>query len=164
MVAFNANKRAFFRKLASQNRNSIRPPWSVDEYQFVEACRDCSACLEICPESIIEFDSRMQPRINFHKGECIFCADCVSVCQSGALQKTTEDAWPWIASVTLIKACLAEQNTLCRSCGEVCEHEALGFPLRAGGIARPEINHEKCSGCGACVAICPTRALEIAYQ
>jgi len=64
----------------------------------------------------------------------------------------------------LNQGCLSEKNTLCRSCGEVCEHEALRFPLSVRGIVSPEINLEKCNGCGACIAICPTRALEIRYQ
>ncbi|MCP4271503.1 MAG: ferredoxin-type protein NapF [Gammaproteobacteria bacterium] len=164
MVAFSAEKRSLFRRFSARSGDNIRPPWSVDEYQFVESCQDCKACSETCPENIIQLDSRQQPVLNFHKGECTFCADCISVCEKGALYKATDDALPWNAIVMLNRGCLSEQNTLCRSCGEVCEHEVLRFPLSAGGIVSPEINEEKCNGCGACIAICPTRALEIRYQ
>jgi len=164
MVAFSANKRALFRKLSTNADDVIRPPWSVDEYLFVEICRNCNACQDACPESIIQFDSRNQPFVNFHQGECSFCADCVSVCENAALLKVNEDALPWTAKVVLKNGCLSEQNTLCRSCGDVCDHDALHFPLSVRGIVSPEINKAKCNGCGACISICPTRALEICYQ
>ena len=164
MVAFSAEKRSLFRRFSANPGEFIRPPWSVDEYLFVENCQNCNACSETCPENIIQLDSRKQPILNFHNGECTFCADCVSVCENGALLKTTDDALPWNAVVMLNHGCLSEQKTLCRSCGEVCEHEALRFPLSVGGIVSPEINQEECNGCGACIAICPTRALEIRYQ
>jgi len=159
MVTFNTSKRVLFNRIINRNPEYIRPPWAIDEYDFVDICRNCKACLEVCPESIIELDSRNQPIINFQKGECTFCSDCVSVCESGALSKLSNQALPWYAKVELSEGCLAVKDILCRSCGEVCEHRAIHFPLTAKGIVSPEINREKCNGCGACIAICPTQAL-----
>jgi len=112
MVAFSANKRALFRKLSTNADDVIRPPWSVDEYLFVEICRNCNACQDACPESIIQFDSRNQPFVNFHQGECSFCADCVSVCENAALLKVNEDALPWTAKVVL-KMVVCQNKTHC---------------------------------------------------
>ena len=164
MVAFSADKRTFFRKMAKGGGDLIRPPWSVEEYLFVELCRNCNACVEACPETIIQFDSRKQPFLNFHSGECTFCADCVTVCDTGALHKTHPDAQPWDTSVSLKQGCLSEQNTLCRSCGEVCQYDALHFPRNMTAITKPEIDTEQCIGCGACVSICPTEALDVQYH
>lgn len=164
MTGFNANKRALFRRFSTINPNFLRPPWSIEEYDFVNICSNCTSCSNACPEFIIELDSRNQPIINFNKGECTFCGDCLTACESGALSKKFSDQQPWNAKVVLSSSCLAEQQTLCRSCGEVCEYRAIHFPLSVQGIVSPEINNEKCNGCGACIAICPTQALEIRYQ
>jgi len=163
MTGFNANKRALFRRFTTNSPEFLRPPWAVEEYDFVDTCRDCKACAIACPESIIDFDSRNQPIINFQKGECTFCAECLSVCASGALSKQSSEQQPWNAKVQLNPGCLSEKNTLCRSCGEVCEYRAIHFPLSVQGIVSPVINSEKCNGCGACVAICPTQALQVHY-
>ena len=163
MTGFSTSKRKLFRRFTSGAPEFLRPPWAVDEYQFVDICRDCKACVEACAESIIQLDNRNQPVINFQKGECIFCSDCVSACETGALSKISIDQLPWNAKVVLGQGCLSEKKTLCRSCGEVCEHQALHFPLSVQGIVSPQINNEKCNGCGACIAICPTQALNVCY-
>jgi len=164
MTAFSASKRALFRGRIARNSDYLRPPWAIDEYHFVDSCQDCTACLKACTENIIQLDSRQQPIINFQQGECTFCGDCLSACETGALLKTSESQQPWTATVVLGPDCLSEQKTLCRSCGEVCEHRAIHFPLSVQGIVSPEINTEKCNGCGACIAICPTQALNVYYQ
>ena len=163
MAAFSTSKRALFKRITTGSYEFLRPPWALDEYNFVDICRNCKACLEACPESIIQLDSRNQPIINFQKGECTFCSDCLTVCESGALAKVPNKALPWDAKVDLKKGCLAEQNILCRSCGEICEHRAIHFPISAKGIVNPEINREKCNGCGACIAKCPTQVLIVRY-
>ncbi len=163
MTGFSANKRALFRRFITENRRCLRPPWAVDEYNFAEQCRNCKACIEACPESIIQPDNNRQPFINFQKGECTFCGDCRAVCETGALSKINLDEQPWDAKVIVGSGCLSEKNTLCRSCGEACEHQALYFPLSIQGIVRPEINRDRCNGCGACIAMCPTEALEVCY-
>jgi len=86
------------------------------------------------------------------------------VCEVGALSRESVDEPAWLAKVMLSSGCLAEKKTLCRSCGEVCEYRAIHFPLSVQGIVSPQISREKCNGCGACVAICPTQALDVRYQ
>jgi len=164
MTGFSASKRALFRRITTRNPEYLRPPWAVDEYTFVDICRDCASCIESCSESIIQLDQRNQPFINFNNGECTFCGDCVSVCKTGALSRSLIDEQPWNAKVILGKGCLSENKTLCRSCGEVCEHGAIHFPLSIEGIVSPEINSKKCNGCGACIAICPGHALNVCYS
>lgn len=163
MTTFNTNKRALFRRLISRE-NHLRPPWSIGEYDFVESCVNCSDCISACPESILVLDSNKHPRVNFQLGECTFCGDCVDVCQTGALNRATVNSQPWNAKAVLNEDCLGDKNTLCRSCGEVCEHGAIVFPPSLNGIIAPEINRESCTGCGACVSICPTDALNVHYQ
>jgi ferredoxin len=44
----------------------------------------------------------------------------------------------------------------------LCEARAIAFPPRLGGCSLPQIDPARCTGCGACVAPCPTAAIEIA--
>ena len=163
MTTFNTNKRALFRRLISRP-DQMRPPWSINEYNFVEYCIDCNDCISACPESILVIDKNKQPMVNFQLGECTFCGDCVDACQTGALRRDASNDLPWNAKVVLNDGCLADKMIMCRSCGEVCEHDAIQFPPSINGIIAPEINRDSCTGCGACVSICPTDVLNVCYQ
>lgn len=63
--------------------------------------------------------------------------------------------------VAFAEHCLAFQNVVCRSCGETCEHQAIRFSPRLGAAAEPRLQTELCTGCGDCLAVCPTAALSL---
>jgi NAD-dependent dihydropyrimidine dehydrogenase PreA subunit len=63
--------------------------------------------------------------------------------------------------VAFAEHCLAQQNVVCRSCAEICEHDAIRFSPRLGGAALPVLNHDRCTGCGDCLPICPNAALSL---
>ncbi len=160
MIHYNPQKRQLFRSLANIEETFVRPPWAVSEYKFVSKCTSCNKCLDVCNESIIVLDSRLQPVIDFEKGECTFCGDCADVCESGAIDPLL-NSLPWSHKVGFSDKCLSDNNSYCRSCGEVCGQEAIFFKLESGAIARPQLDLNLCNGCGACVSICPTKAIEI---
>jgi ferredoxin-type protein NapF len=56
-----------------------------------------------------------------------------------------------------VHTCLAWNGTLCFSCKEVCEAEAITF----FGMRRPVIDSGACTLCGACVPLCPTGAITL---
>lgn len=56
-------------------------------------------------------------------------------------------------------ACLAHQRIECRVCGERCDEGAIVFRPTLGGVARPVLRAERCTGCGDCLDACPTQAL-----
>ena len=161
MSNFSPAKRALFRQLTSQAVDFMRPPWAIEEYEFVNACTACNACSEACETSIIKLDKRNQPYIDFTDDECTFCTKCLQACTSGALQKS---ARPWNASARVVATCFAQNQVHCRSCSDVCEQQAISFALSAHGISPPDIKIDQCTGCGACVSICPNRAIEIRYN
>jgi ferredoxin-type protein NapF len=50
---------------------------------------------------------------------------------------------------------------VCASCRDQCEQDAIRLRHRVGGVAVPEIIAGACTGCGACQAGCPGRAIRI---
>ena len=37
---------------------------------------------------------------------------------------------------------------------------AIRFRLQLGGVAKPILDLESCNGCGACLSVCPTKAIK----
>jgi ferredoxin-type protein NapF len=138
----------------------IRPPWSLPEPDFITACDRCGECAKSCGSRLITPGSGGFPEIDFARGECSFCADCVGACGTGALRRET-DAQPWRLSAVLGEGCIALRGVVCGSCGDVCGSAAIRFTPAMGGVARPSFAAERCSGCGACFGVCPAGAIEM---
>ena len=64
----------------------------------------------------------------------------------------------------IAETCLAEAGVECRICGENCPTGAIRFRPRLGGVAQPQLDVAACTGCGACFAPCPTRAIVVKAQ
>ena len=153
------NRMQFLRGRTGQ----FRPPWAIDESRFVELCSRCDDCQTACEENIIEKGRGSYPVINFQKGECIFCGDCVEKCTTGALQKQHFDTseQPWMLKAFISEKCLNNNGVVCRSCGDCCTERAIRFRPQLGGKLKLELDSEICTGCGACVAPCPQQAIEL---
>ena len=55
--------------------------------------------------------------------------------------------------------CLARKGVYCNTCAESCDPGAIGFQLIDGGVPQPQIDTERCTGCGDCLASCPAQAI-----
>lgn len=155
------SRRAFFRG-RPRPRSEIRPPWALAEDAFVDRCTRCNDCITACPTHILIVGDGGYPTVNFQEGECTFCGDCVARCQPKALQRTAEQP-PWSIKAVIGEDCLPRQGVECRVCGDFCDTRAIRFSPRVGGSPLPVVDIEKCTGCGACVAPCPTRAVAIRF-
>jgi ferredoxin-type protein NapF len=153
------NRRNFLRGRFSTRPVPLRPPWALAEADFLQACTRCGDCIGACPTHIITSDSGY-PTIDFAKGECTFCGDCAAACAPRALMRSDEQL-PWSARAVINEPCLAQQRVECRICGDQCAAAAIRFPPLLGGIAFPALDPERCTGCGACVAPCPVRAIVV---
>ena len=138
----------------------IRPPWALQEHQFVRLCSGCGECVEYCPSAILRKGRAGFPVVDFRAGECIFCGECVARCDTGALQPphNQTDA-PWQLQAVIGDRCLAMQQVICRTCAEFCESRAIQFRLSAARVPQPDLIESRCTGCGACYASCPADAI-----
>jgi len=155
-VRFDDKKRSLFTQKKEITTDNLLP-WIIDAQQFVEQCTQCADCISVCPENILFKGDGGFPNIDFNLGECDFCGKCADVCKEPIFSATIET--PWHNKALITQACLAHESIYCRSCAESCEVQALTFQL--GISAVPMIDLELCTGCGACVAPCPTKAIEI---
>lgn len=155
------SRRDFLRGRRSSVPPAPRPPWALAEAEFLAGCTRCGECLRACPAGILVSGEGGFPTVDFARGECSFCGECVSVCAPRVLYRDAgRPAWNHRARI--FDACLARQGVECRICGEACGTGALRFRPRAGGVALPQLDDAACTGCGACLAPCPTRAIAMA--
>jgi len=155
-------RRFFLRGKFSKTASAAvpRPPWAIEASQFLDACTRCAECIKTCPTSILRLGDGGYPEVSFQANGCDACAQCVQVCEPQALKKEgNAPAWSWRAHIG--QGCLAEKNVECRVCGEFCDHAAIRFKPRLGGVSTPHVQSEMCTGCGHCVSKCPTQAIEM---
>ena len=139
------------------SRTFPRPPGTLPDADLASQCDACGLCAQACPSHIIVMTERL-PRLDFSAGECTFCQRCGEACPTGAIRPSEERRLSWQA--TIGAACLAIRGVECRTCGEHCDARAIRFRPVAGRPRLPEVDPESCTGCGACMAPCPTAAIE----
>ena len=155
-----------------QNRASasptLRPPGAVDEARFAGLCVRCGNCLRACPTQIIRTDrgehgiaGLLTPTLDFSRDYCREdCTRCTHVCPSGALVPLTlkqkERTSIGLPRVNM-EICLLGDDRECSVCRNWCPYEAITLEFsRIEYTLTPKIDPEKCPGCGACQAVCPT--------
>lgn len=138
----------------------LRPPWAVEEELFTDRCTQCEACVEACPEHIIERGHAGYPIVLFERAGCTFCGACRDACPEACFEQgETERAWSQLATVKPI--CLETKGIACRTCEAACEHSALKFKPKVGGGSDVTVDRRSCTGCGSCVAACPLAAIVV---
>ena len=156
-MSINLGRRAFLR---TKNQNdAVRLPWLKPNLAFTDKCTRCGDCKTACPEHIIQIGEGGFPEIDFSVAECSFCKECVIHCKEDLFDLTQEKAWDIKANIS--SSCLNAESVYCRSCAESCEAEALRFNFTTTAFVIPEVVVEDCTGCGACVSVCPARAISV---
>ena len=134
----------------------IRPPYNIDKELFERECPKCDGlCKDACEENIIIIKDDKTPILNFTETGCTFCQKCLEVCESEVLNNDIKkiDIEIKINQLT----CMAWHNTICTSCKDPCLDNAINF----SGYWFPEINIDKCTGCGFCLSVCPIGAIDV---
>lgn len=125
-------------------------------------CIGYGDCMRACPFDAITVDERGLPVIDM--GRCTGCGICVDECprgQMGLLQLVPDRSQivvrcnahdkPARRKAGCTMCCIA-----CKRCEKACPYDAIHVvDLNA------VVDHERCTGCGACVAVCPQRCIDL---
>jgi len=145
----------------------LRPPGSAGEARFAGLCIRCGNCLRACPSGIIEPASLKQglagflaPVVSFEEDYCREdCHRCTHVCPSGAIEPMSleeKQATPMGVARVDFSICLLSEDRECDICARVCPYEAVDITWSEEEyLAVPQVDAEKCPGCGACQVECP---------
>lgn len=140
----------------SPARGRVLPPGFLGSRP--EVCSVCTLCLEHCPSSIIVMDDGV-PSLDFSLGECSFCGECRTHCPHAADIFAGPVSLPHVVEIKA--GCLARNGIDCQACRDHCPTTAIRFRPRLGGPFLPEILDDACSGCGACISVCPVGAVSV---
>jgi len=148
----------------------LRPPGSIPEPDFLNACVHCGRCMKVCPTNglqpaILEsgFDGLWTPRLVPRIGACEKnCNMCGQVCPTSAIRNLPpeEKTYARIGTAVVDRTrCLAwEQNRACLVCDEACPYNAIDArdeTVLGTTLGRPFVNEAACVGCGLCESRCP---------
>lgn len=158
-----SSRRGFLNTLRGKARamDVIRPPWTDDE-RLSASCTRCNDCITGCPEGVLVKGDGGFPSFDPKQGngECTFCGVCAEVCDADVFDRARIQPWFVIAEISA-QTCLAEKGVHCEACRDICDVRAIQMTHRVGGPPRPSINDETCTGCGACVGVCPVSAISV---
>lgn len=149
----------------------LRPPGALPESEFLATCIRCGKCAQACPYRAITMASLLDgfavmgtPVIRARRKPCYLCMKCPPVCPSGALRRSLKDKEQVRMGTAVVsrEACLAWQETLCRSCFDDCP--LIGEAIVMDGDLRPVVDDRKCVGCGICENVCPVEGAAIAVR
>ena len=147
----------------------LRPPGAVEEERFTGLCSRCGNCIRACPSKIIHPDAGragiaglLAPAVRYGADYCREdCRACTDVCPSGAIQHLTlEQKRRYVIGEALVDGSLCLVTLArkdCDACARSCPYGAVEIHWdEQQYVAYPLVSPEKCNGCGACEAACPT--------
>ncbi|PST20615.1 ferredoxin-type protein NapF [Mesorhizobium plurifarium] len=149
------SRRRFLRGGREGRAQRVCPPGVT--HASLEACTGCGRCVDACPTHVIRMVAD-RPALDFRIAECVFCGRCAELCPEPVFAGRPQ-RFPHI--VTIGERCLAKNRTDCQACRDACPVGAIRFLPRSGGPFLPELDEHACTGCGACIAVCPVDAVGI---
>jgi len=147
----------------------LRPPNARTGTQFSSLCTRCGNCVRACPTGIIERDlgghglgSLLTPALSFRNGYCREdCTRCTEVCPSGAIGPLhVRDKARVRIGLPRVDAelCFLSDDRECSACARWCPYGAIRYVFSETTYSLGvQIDPQKCNGCGACEAACPTK-------
>ncbi len=134
----------------------IRPPYCSEETDFSN-CTECKGlCVEVCEEKILFRLKDGSPHLVYSNRGCTFCKKCAESCEFDVLSTENPERVNVQVGIDISK-CMAWNGTMCFSCKEPCLDNAIKFE----GIFKPQIVPDLCTGCGFCLNVCPSGAIQV---
>ena len=140
------------------------PPGAVPD--FAALCTKCDDCVAACPAWAIRKAEDHEPQAGYPLLEpnttaCALCDDplpCIEVCEPGALLPIPRESVRLGLALLDLALCVVPSGETCSFCVDHCPVAEQAIRMSEDG---PVISEEGCTGCGLCVPVCPTDALEI---
>ncbi len=145
------------------------PPGSIGLSHFTETCTSCHLCISVCPPGVLQpafleygLQGIFQPRMDFHSGYCYTdCIRCSEVCPTGAILTMDPDKKRRLktgSALFIRNLCLVHtERRSCGMCAAGCREKAIRLVPWLGDLVIPDVDDQKCTGCGACEYVCPVR-------
>ncbi len=151
--------------------NRIRPPGALAEAAFLDACVRCGLCVQACPYDVLRLAGLGEsipagtPYFVARTQACRMCEDipCVPACPTAALDHALVDireAAMGVADLSDAQRCLSYSGlAYCHSCYHACPIKGQAIRMQqgrtaAGGLIRPAVDPDRCTGCGLCEQAC----------
>ncbi|WP_263078196.1 4Fe-4S binding protein [Endozoicomonas sp. Mp262] len=159
------DRRAFFQRLTGGRESVIpvsqhpRPPWALENKQFLALCNNCDACVDQCPRRVLRKSEEQdevlngRPVLDLSYGSCDFCGQCVNACETGALN--IEAGYRKQVIPKLAGTCQVEMGMYCDLCEDACPASAI----KVTGNKWPVLKEDQCTGCGECALSCFSHVL-----
>jgi len=154
MAEVATTRRAFLTGGGLRPRQGYYPPGVTAK--SIAHCSGCGECADACPAKIIVMRDGV-PTVDFNAGECTFCGECSKRCPERVFPP--EPATAFAHHAFLADTCLAVNYVDCQACRDACSIMAIRFKPRLGGPFVPVLDADACTGCGACVSVCPTQSI-----
>ena len=163
-------------KKVPKRNTPIVPPGAVGLRHMAQHCTACQLCVSVCPNDVLrpssELETLMQPEASYERGYCRpECTRCSDVCPAGAILKINEADKSAIQighAVWIKENCLPlTEGVDCGNCARHCPAGAIQMvpsdPEEEDSPKIPVVNTERCTGCGACENLCPSRPFSAIY-
>lgn len=121
-------------------------------------CMGMGDCLRACNYGAIEICNGIA-KINPHK--CVGCSKCIAACPKGLIKFVPLKT----QAVVRCSSCDKGKDTMqvckigcigCKKCEKTCGFGAIRVENNLA-----EVDPEKCTGCGECVAVCPRNVISL---
>lgn len=147
-------RRSFLFGPGETRPHGVLPPGATTE--SISMCSGCGECAASCPQKIILMQDN-RPRVDFSSGECTFCGECSARCPEAVFTTAHAIRFDHVAGIQ--DSCLALNAVDCQSCRDACPETAIRFLPSRGMPFQPVLDAARCSGCGACLSVCPVQAI-----